>query len=67
MPTKNPSLADLRRGLHVSYSQIRTYTLCSERYAHVSVRGTEPSHRVPSRSCSAAPSTSRWRRSTGTS
>lgn len=38
-------LADLRRGLHVSVSQIRTWLGCPRKYAHSYVWGTEPAHR----------------------
>jgi putative RecB family exonuclease len=39
------SIHDLRRGLHVSYSQIRCYALCPAKYAATYVTGVEPSHR----------------------
>lgn len=39
------TLADLRQGLHVSYSQIRSYMICPAKYAHTYVWGTEPSHK----------------------
>jgi putative RecB family exonuclease len=45
MTTTPPSLADLRRGLHVSYSQIRCYTLCPAKYLATYITGVEPSHR----------------------
>ena len=38
-------LAVLREHLHISYSQIRSYTICSKRYQHQYILGTEPSHR----------------------
>ncbi len=38
-------LADLRQGLHVSYSPIRSFVLCPAKYGHQYVFGTEPSHR----------------------
>ena len=39
------SLAVLREGLHVSYSQVRTYLLCPAKLQHSHILGTEPSHR----------------------
>jgi len=40
-----PDLATLRQGLHVSYSQIRCFTLCPAKFEHQYLLGTEPSHR----------------------
>lgn len=38
-------LEKVRQGLHVSYSQIRSYLICPAKFEHQYVRGTEPSHR----------------------
>ena len=39
------TIHDLRQGLHVSYSQVRTFMICPTRLEHSHVLGTEPSHR----------------------
>lgn len=39
------SLQEYRKGLHVSYSQIKTYMICPEKYQHHYILGAEPSHR----------------------
>jgi CRISPR/Cas system-associated exonuclease Cas4 (RecB family) len=38
-------LEKAREGLHVSYSQVRTYTICPAKFEHNYVVRTEPSHR----------------------
>ena len=40
-----PDLATLREGLHVSYSQVRTFLICPAKLEHSHILGTEPSHR----------------------
>ena len=40
-----PDLATLRESLHVSYSQIRSYTICPAKFNHSYILGTAPSHR----------------------
>lgn len=45
MNSATNSLAKLRQGLHISYSQVRTYLLCPAKYEHNYILGTEPSHR----------------------
>ncbi len=39
------SLAALRQDLHVSYSQIKSYMICSRKYSFHYIEGVEPSHR----------------------
>ncbi len=39
------TLADYRTGLHVSYSQVRSFLICPAKYEHRYVRGTEAAHR----------------------
>jgi CRISPR/Cas system-associated exonuclease Cas4 (RecB family) len=38
-------LANLRQGLHVSVSQIKSWLMCPRKYAHSYVWGTAPAHR----------------------
>jgi CRISPR/Cas system-associated exonuclease Cas4 (RecB family) len=38
-------LADLRQGLHVSVSQIKSWLMCPRKYQYQYVLGTEPAHR----------------------
>jgi putative RecB family exonuclease len=43
--TRLPPLADLRHGLHVSVSQIKSYLSCARKYQYQYVLGIEPAHR----------------------
>ena len=40
-----PDLATLRQGLHVSYSQVRSFLVCPAKFQHAYILETEPSHR----------------------
>jgi len=44
-PSTIPTLAELRKQPHVSYSQIRSYLMCPMKFYHSYQAHTEPSHR----------------------
>jgi len=45
VPSTIPTLAELRKQPHVSYSQIRSYLMCPMKFYHNYTAKTEPSHR----------------------
>jgi putative RecB family exonuclease len=44
-PVSPPTLAELRKAPHVSYSQIKSYMMCPMKFYHSYQAKTEPSHR----------------------
>jgi putative RecB family exonuclease len=44
-PVAPPTLAELRKAPHVSYSQIKAFLLCPMKFFHAYTAKTEPSHR----------------------
>lgn len=42
---RNTALADLRQGLHVSVSQVKSWLMCPRKYQFQYVLGAEPAHR----------------------